>query len=87
MSESLALDTTDFRVEIGDDGIAEVILGAPGAMPVTDARGHAEIARLWSRLDAHPKVRAARVSTAKPDVYPDCEAVGVEVFAFKDPAP
>ncbi len=32
---------------------------------------------------AHPKVRAARVSTAKPDVYPDCEAVGVEVFQIK----
>ena len=33
---------------------------------------------------AHPKVRAARVSTEKPDVYPDCEAVGVEVFGLKD---
>jgi dihydroneopterin aldolase len=33
---------------------------------------------------AHPKVRAARVSTEKPDVYPDCEAVGVEVFGMKD---
>jgi dihydroneopterin aldolase len=33
---------------------------------------------------AHPNVRAARVSTEKPDVYPDCEAVGVEVFAVKD---
>lgn len=32
---------------------------------------------------AHPQVRAARVSTQKPDVYPDCEAVGVEVFAIK----
>lgn len=32
---------------------------------------------------AHPKVHAARVSTAKPDVYPDCEAVGVEVFRSK----
>ena len=32
---------------------------------------------------AHPKVRAARVSTAKPDVYPDCESVGVEVFQVK----
>ena len=31
----------------------------------------------------HPKVQAARVSTAKPDVYPDCEAVGVEVFRSK----
>ena len=32
---------------------------------------------------AHPWVRAARVSTAKPDVYPDCAAVGVEVFGMK----
>jgi dihydroneopterin aldolase len=31
---------------------------------------------------AHPKVRAARVSTEKPDVYPDCESVGVEVFGM-----
>jgi dihydroneopterin aldolase len=33
---------------------------------------------------AHPQVRAARVSTAKPDVYPDCEAVGCEVFGMKE---
>jgi 7,8-dihydroneopterin aldolase/epimerase/oxygenase len=33
---------------------------------------------------AHPRVRAARISTAKPDVYPDCEAVGCEVFGMKD---
>ncbi len=32
---------------------------------------------------AHPHVRAVRVSTAKPDVYPDCDAVGVEVFLIK----
>ena len=32
---------------------------------------------------AHPKVRAVRVSTEKPDVYPDCEAVGVEVIHIK----
>ena len=31
----------------------------------------------------HPNVLAAKVSTAKPDVYPDCEAVGVEVFKIK----
>ena len=35
---------------------------------------------------AHPRVRAARVSTEKPDVYPDCDAVGVEVFAIKPEA-
>ncbi len=32
---------------------------------------------------AHPEVKAVRVSTEKPDVYPDCEAVGVEVFHVK----
>lgn len=35
---------------------------------------------------AHPRVRAARVSTMKPDVYPDCEGVGVEVFQMKEEA-
>jgi dihydroneopterin aldolase len=33
---------------------------------------------------AHPNVRGARVSTEKPDVYPDCESVGVEVFGLKE---
>ena len=33
---------------------------------------------------AHPRVRAARVATEKPDVYPDCDAVGVEVFGLKN---
>lgn len=35
---------------------------------------------------AHPRVRAAGVSTMKPDVYADCEGVGVEVFRIKDEA-
>lgn len=39
-----------------------------------------DIARV---LLAHPLVRAVRVSTEKPDVYPDCDAVGIEVFHFK----
>jgi dihydroneopterin aldolase len=29
---------------------------------------------------ANPQVTAARVSTEKPDVYPDCEGVGYEIF-------
>jgi len=37
-----------------------------------------------SAMLAHPKVRAVRVSTEKPDVYPDCDSVGVEVFRIKD---
>lgn len=32
----------------------------------------------------HPKVRAVRVSTEKPDVYPDCQSVGVEVIQIKE---
>ncbi|MBP0600702.1 dihydroneopterin aldolase [Herbaspirillum sp. LeCh32-8] len=32
---------------------------------------------------AHPMVRAVRVSTEKPDVYPDCDSVGVETFRIK----
>ena len=52
------------------------------------ARGHIELQEtladdLLRALLAHPGVRAARVSTEKPDVYPDCEAVGVEVFGFR----
>ena len=40
---------------------------------------------LLQRMLAHPRVRAARVSTEKPDVYPDCDAVGVEVFGINPP--
>jgi len=35
------------------------------------------------KMLAHPLVLAARVSTEKPDVYPDCDGVGVEVFQIK----
>lgn len=53
------------------------------------ARGHIHLQEtladdLLRALMAHPMVRAARVSTEKPDVYPDCAAVGVEVFGCKE---
>ena len=52
------------------------------------AQGHIELQEtladdLLRALLAHPGVRAARVSTEKPDVYPDCAGVGVEVFGLK----
>ncbi len=31
----------------------------------------------------HPKVFGVRISTMKPDVYVDCEGVGVEIFRLK----
>jgi dihydroneopterin aldolase len=53
------------------------------------ARGHVHLQEtlvddVLQLMLAHPRVRAAQVSTEKPDVYPDCDAVGVEVFALKD---
>ena len=37
-------------------------------------------------LLAHPGVQAVRVASEKPDVYEDVEAVGIEVFHFKEAA-
>ena len=56
------------------------------------AQGHVHLQEtladdLLKRLLAHPKVRAASVRTEKPDVYPDCDAVGVEVFGIKQDRP
>jgi len=53
------------------------------------ARGHIHLQEtlcddMLALMLAHPKVRAAQVSTEKPDVYPDCDAVGCEVFGIRD---
>ena len=53
------------------------------------SRGHIQLQEtlvddLLTLMLAHPKVRAARVSTQKPDVYPDCVSVGCEVFGLKE---
>ncbi|HBI68078.1 dihydroneopterin aldolase [Massilia sp. IC2-278] len=55
------------------------------------AQGHVHLQEtlvddLVQALLAHPRVRAVCLSTMKPDVYPDCEGVGVEVFKIKDEA-
>ncbi len=55
------------------------------------AKGHVHLQEtladdILALMLAHPNVRGARVSTAKPDVYPDCAAVGVEVFGLKEAA-
>jgi len=61
MSGSFDVATTDFRVEIGGDGVAELIFGAAGKMPATSAAGHAELARIWPRLAALEEVRSILV--------------------------
>ena len=76
-----------------EDNLAEVV--DYDFMRVTIARrmaqGHVHLQEtlcddVVRAMLAHPHVRAARVSTMKPDVYPDCEGVGVEVFQIKEPA-
>ncbi len=52
-------------------------------------QGHIELQEtlcddLLGRMLACPEVRAARVCTEKPDVYPGCEAVGCERFGIKE---
>ena len=53
------------------------------------ASGHVELQEtlcddLAARLLEHPQIWAVRLSSCKPDVYPDCAGVGVEVFRMKD---
>ncbi|MGA7816789.1 dihydroneopterin aldolase [Caballeronia sp.] len=53
------------------------------------SRGHIHLQEtlcddVAAALLEHPDVRAVVVSTEKPDVYPDCDAVGVEVFRIKE---
>lgn len=54
------------------------------------AVGHVELQEslcdeLADALLAHPQIQAVRLSSCKPDVYPDCAGVGVEVFRIKNP--
>ncbi len=52
------------------------------------AQGHINLQEtlcddVLSALLRHPGVWAAQVATHKPDVYPDCDAVGVQAFRAK----
>ena len=52
-------------------------------------RGHIHLQEtlcddLVEAMLTHPHVRAAGVSTEKPDVYADCHSVGVKVFRIKE---
>ena len=52
------------------------------------ARGHIQLQEtlcdeIARAMLEHPLVLATRVATEKPNVYPDCDGVGVEVFCRK----
>ncbi len=74
-----------------DDDLAEVVDYDFVRNTILDiiSRGHIELQEtlcdeIIKRMLQHPLVVATRVSTEKPDVYTDCESVGVEVFATRD---
>ena len=78
----LSTPQTDDLAEVVDyDFVRELIAARIG-------QGHVELQEtlcddLAAQMLAHPRVQAVRLSSCKPDVYPDCEAVGVEVFRMK----
>ncbi|SNT12347.1 enoyl-CoA hydratase [Noviherbaspirillum humi] len=57
MPTSLPVSGNNFRVEIDDEGIAHVVFQPAGGTPVTDARGHGDLAAIWPQLAAHPQVK------------------------------
>ena len=80
---ALSMPETDQLSEVVDyDFVREIIKKRV-------ATGHVELQEtlcddLAARFLAHPQVRAVRLSSCKPDVYPDSAGVGVEVFCMKD---
>lgn len=79
---SMSTPSKDLLEEVVDyDFMRETIIGL-------SSRGHIHLQETFcddivTAMLQHPKVVAACVSTAKPDVYPDCHSVGVEVFRMK----
>ena len=61
MSTSIPVATTNFRVDLDDDGIAHLVFQSANGMPVTDAQGHAALATVWATLAAHPEVKVILV--------------------------
>ena len=54
-------ETPELRVFVRDDGIAEVVFGPAGKVPVCGTAAHYALSRIWDQLDQHPKVRAILV--------------------------
>jgi enoyl-CoA hydratase len=61
MNREIAVPTNSFRVSVDPNGIAHLVFGPEGAMPVTDSAGHAALGTIWDRLDADPGVKAILV--------------------------
>lgn len=55
---------SDFSLTLSSEGVAEILMGQPGAMPTTSVAGHDEIGRIWGLLAADPAVRSILVRSA-----------------------
>jgi len=53
--------TPELRVAIRDDGIAEVVFGPAGSVPLCGTATHFALSRIWTQLDEHSRVRAILV--------------------------
>ncbi len=51
----------NLHAEIKDNGVAELILGPEGGMPMTDVAAHAALGTLWAELAAEKDVRCILV--------------------------
>lgn len=85
MGRMMAFGAT-IRVEIADDGIAEVVFGPAGSMPFTDAQGHADLAALWRLLGNDPDVRVILVRTEGKGFCAGGTAELVETLLTSEPA-
>ena len=47
MNREIPVATKSFRVEVDGDGIAHIVFGPAGGMPVTDIAGHAVLGTIW----------------------------------------
>ncbi|MES2257115.1 MAG: enoyl-CoA hydratase/isomerase family protein [Pseudomonadota bacterium] len=63
MSGTMQVESSNFRIDIDADGVAHLVFQPAGGMPVLDAGGHAELAAVWRRLDADPRVKAILVES------------------------
>ncbi len=49
------------HAELGDNGVAELVFGPKGGMPMADADGHTALGTVWARLQAQQDVRCILV--------------------------
>ena len=51
----------NLHAEIGDQGVAELVFGPEGCVPVHDTEGHVTFSTAWDQLATEPCVRCIPV--------------------------